>query len=213
MNIIRYVKGFMEDPEPYYRAGARRLVHILYRLRYIGFEKIPATGPAILICNHVTYVDGLIIHAAIPRKVRFVIDERIYNVPAVKYFMEMDKAIPISPNKESVTRALDMVSQALREGDLVCIFPEGQLTYTGNMTRIRFGIEWMVARDPVPVYPMALKGLWGSVLSRKYRKSRLRWLPRKFRRKVTLICGDPILPGDARISHLQRIVMYLKNSV
>lgn len=213
MNIVNIVHRLLGDPVDFYRRGVKILIPLLYKIKYHGFENIPETGPAILICNHVSYMDGLIIDSACKRKVRFIIDENIYNVPGVKYFMGLYGAIPIQPNRKSVERALGDVSRALKNGDLVCIFPEGQLTYTGNMSRFRFGIEWMIKNDPVPIVPIALKGLWGSIFSRKYRRSRFRWFPRSFRRRVALSCGKPIYPNEAKVSLLQRRIMHLKNDI
>ncbi|MBN8530627.1 MAG: 1-acyl-sn-glycerol-3-phosphate acyltransferase [Alphaproteobacteria bacterium] len=198
------------NPEPFYRFGARWLTRLIYRPRYEGFENLPKSGAAIIIANHISYVDGLIISAACDRNIRYIIDKAIFELPGVHYFMTLAKGIPVEPNRESVTRMLEEVENALREGDLVCIFPEGQLTYTGHLGRFRPGIEWILKRYPVPVYPIALKGLWGSVFSRKYRKSPLRWLPRFHkRRKIEAICGPMIPPAEASINHLQKTVIEL----
>lgn len=206
---------FFTSLEGFYIIGSKILVRILYRVKFIGFkENIPDSGPAMLISNHVSYVDGLLIHVACKRPVWFVIDQGIYNVPFVKYFMDLNGAIPIAPKRDSVKEAIRLVSEALRAGHLVCIFPEGSLTYTGNMARFRFGIEWMLKENPgVPVIPVALKGLWGSIFSRKYLKSKLRWFPRSFRRKVRVKCGEPIPHEKATINYMQKTLMKLKNSI
>lgn len=206
-------KKFFSSPEMFFRIGAKILVHIIYNLKSKGFENIPEEGGAILISNHIAYVDGLIIHTVCNRPVHFVIDENIYKMPMVKYFMDHNGAIPIAPNRKAVKLALRQVSNALKAGHLVCIFPEGRLTYTGNMSRFRFGVEWMAKRDHVPVVPIALKGLWGSIFSRKYRKSRFRYFPRSFRRKIIAACGEPVPPEKAKINHLQRVLMDLKNTI
>ena len=198
----------------WYRRGARKLVYMLYKPKYYGFDRIPETGPAILIANHVSYVDGLIIHAGINRPVHYVIDKTIYELPGVNYFMRLNGSIPIAPKREVVEAALDQISEYLQKGELVCIFPEGRLTYTGSLGRFKPGIEYMVTRDPVPVYHIALNGLWGSVFSRKYLRARFRWMPRSLRRReVSAICGDPIQPEDVNINRLQEIVLKLKYSL
>lgn len=203
-NIIR---------ERIYRKIAKIIVHITYRTYFTGFEKIPETGPGIIICNHITYMDGLIINAAVKRPIRFIIDRNIYMWPGVHHFMSLYKAIPIEPKKESVAEAIRLAKESLEKGELVFIFPEGQLTYTGNLSRFRFGIEWLVKSYPAPVYPVALGGLWGSIFSRKYRKARFKMIPRNFRRKVFAVCGDPVPPEEATVSHLQKVVMDLKNGI
>lgn len=213
MKIADFLHRFMGDPIDFYRKGVKLLLPIIYKIKYIGFDNIPASGPALLICNHVSFMDGVIIDSAIKRRVRYIMDANILKAPGVSYFMGIYGAIPILPNRPAVERALQEVSKALKNGELVCIFPEGQITYTGNMSRFRFGIEWMLKNDPVPVVPIALKGMWGSIFSRKYRRSRIRYFPRSFRRKVTIACGKPIHPEEAKVSNLQRTLMTLKNSV
>lgn len=203
-----------ERLKPFYRRMAHALTKFVYRPRYIGFENIPETGPAVLICNHVSYVDGPIIDAGCRRPARYLIDEDIYKVPGVHYLMKLDRAIPIAPNRKSVEAAFAEISAALKAGELVCIFPEGLLTYTGGLGRFRPGIEWMIKRDPVPVIPIALSGLWGSVFSRRYLNSPLRWLPRRWLRgKVTAICGPAIPPERVSVNYLQEAILRLKYSV
>lgn len=199
--------------EKFYLAGISVIVRALYRVKLIGFdEHFPKEGPAIVICNHVSYMDGMMLHHATPRKVRFVIDEHIYNTPIVNHFMKVDRAIPILPTKKSVKHAMQRVADGLKAGDIICIFPEGQITYTGHMIRFRLGIEWIVKETPAPIVPVALIGLWGSVFSRKYIKDKWKFIPRFWRKKITVVCGRPIPPEKAKINHLQREVMRLKSS-
>ncbi len=201
------MKEFLANPEVFYRSCARMLIKLTYKTEFIGFEKIPQNGPAILIANHSSYMDGVIIQAACKRPVRFLIDYFIYNLPVVNYFMRHNRGIPILAKKESVEQAFDEISHGLENGDLIGIFPEGQLTYTGHLGRFKPGIEWIIDRDPVPVYPIVIVGMWDSMFSRKYRHSRTRWMPRSFRRKIVAICGDPIHPGELQVNYLQRIVL------
>lgn len=202
------------DFQPLFSLIAHNITRFVYKPRYIGFENIPETGPVILISNHVSYVDGPIIDAGCKRAVRYIIDEDIYNLPGVHSLMTLDRAIPISTNRKSVERAFDEISAGLKNGDAICIFPEGFLTFTGGLGRFRHGIERMVKRDPVPVVPIALSGLWGSVFSRKYLKTPLRWMPREWLRgKVTVLCGPAIMPENVNVNYLQEIVLRLKYSI
>ncbi len=204
---------FLRDREAFYRFLAKIACLAVYQPKYIGFEQIPETGAAILISNHVSYADGLVIASGVNRPVRFIIDKDIYNAPLVHYFMKYNRAIPIEPTRDSVIKALEEVSSGLANGDIICIFPEGQLTYTGSLGRFKTGIESMVKRNPVPVYPIALTGLWGSMFSRKYLGSLKRWVPKKFSQKVHAICGAPIPAELVSINRLQETVMRLKYKV
>ena len=207
---------FNFDISRFYRKIAHSLTRFVYNPHYIGLENIPKTGAAILISNHVSFVDGPIIDAGIydfcGRHVRYVIDEDIYHLPAVHYLMKKAKAIPIAPNRKSVEAAFDAISEGLRAGDLICIFPEGFLTFTGGLGRFRPGIEWIIRRDPVPIIPMSLSGLWGSVFSRKFLGSWKRFIPLGWHHPVTVKVGSPISPENADVNHLQEIVLRLKYS-
>lgn len=198
--------------EPFFRFCARILCYMLYYPKYSGFEKIPKHGAAVIVSNHVSYVDGLIIAAGCRRPVRFIIDEYIYNMPVVNYFMRWNRAIPILPTRESVTKALEEISAGIKAGDLICIFPEGQLTYTGSLGRFKTGIESILKRDPAPMYPIALTGLWGSIFSRKHLGSWKRFIPKPFSKRVHAVCGDLIPPENVSVNMLQKTVLRLKYS-
>jgi 1-acyl-sn-glycerol-3-phosphate acyltransferase len=146
------------------------LVHSVYRLEKRGLENIPEHGPAVLVCNHVSFVDPLVILAASPRPIRFVMDHRIFRMPVVSFVFRTGKAIPIAPAKEDealLNAAYEAVAEALANGELVAIFPEGRITDTGDLYPFKGGIQRIVQRSPVPVIPLALKGLWGSFFSRR----------------------------------------------
>ena len=189
------------------------LIHSVYRVEKIGLDKIPEHGPAVLVCNHVSFVDALIIAAACRRPIRFVMDHNIFRVPILNFVFRTSKAIPIAPSKENpqlLDKAYDEIAEALRNGDLVGIFPEGRITDTGELYPFRPGISRILARTPVPVVPQALRGMWGSFFSRKdgsamSRPSRI--APFK---KIALAVGDPIVADQATPEHLQQVVQELR---
>jgi len=195
-----------------YRAIAHVFVRLVYRPKYVGFENIPETGGAIIISNHVSYMDGPLIDAGCKRNLRYVIDETIYNFPLIHYLMILNRAIPIAPNHKSVQAAFDEISAGLKAGDLICIFPEGFLTFTGGLGRFRGGVESIIKRDPYPIIPISISGLWGSIFSRKFRGSWKRLIPRNPMQKVVLKCGQPIAPENANVNYLQAAVLRLKYS-
>lgn len=189
------------------------LVHSVYRLRTRDIERIPADGPALIICNHVSFVDALVIMAASRRPIRFVMDHHIFRWPILSFVFRESRAIPIAPAKEDpamMERAFDEVSQALAAGDLVGIFPEGKITADGEINPFRPGIARILERNPVPVVPLALQGLWGSTFSRKDGPAFSRPFRRGIFSAITLLAAPPVAPELARPETLQATVAALR---
>jgi hypothetical protein len=188
------------------------LVHTIYRVRRHGDEHLPDEGAAVLVCNHVSFVDALVISAVCRRPIRFVMDHHIFRIPVLNFVFRTSQAIPIASAKEDPdmkTRAFDAVAAALHEGEMVCIFPEGRLTGDGEIGAFRPGIEQIIHRTPVPVVPMALRGLWGSFFSRKDGPA----MRRPFRRvwsRIELVCGTPVAPEAVTAASLQEMVLMLR---
>ena len=189
------------------------LIHSVYRLDQRGVEHIPEEGPAVLVCNHASLVDALIIMAACRRPIRFVIDHHIFRWPILSFVLKAGRAIPIAPAKEDAAlkaKAFDEVSQALAAGELVGIFPEGNVSADGEIAAFRPGIAQIIARNPVPVIPMALSGLWGSIFSRAHGAVLSKpWMARPFR-KVMLKIGEPVMPEEATLEGLRAEVRRLR---
>ncbi len=203
---------FLLVPEFLVRFVAWLLMKILYRVHPSGIQEIPDQGPAILVCNHVSFVDALIIMGTIRRPARFVMFHTIFKMPLLGWLFRAAKAIPIAPHKEDpalLERAYDEIHAALSAGDLVCVFPEGSLTPDGNVQAFKSGVERMVERDPVPVVPMALTGLWGSLFSRRDGPLSKR-RPRRFRSHIGLNIGLPVGPENVTAAGLQHRVEALR---
>jgi 1-acyl-sn-glycerol-3-phosphate acyltransferase len=210
LNALVAVYIYSLLPEFLLRFAAFLLSRSLYQLKLTGHERIPETGAAVFVCNHVSFVDWLIVAGAVRRPLRFVMDHRIAGAPVVSLLFKQGKTIPIAPehqDKALMERAFERIAQELRDGEIVCIFPEGKLTKTGELNTFRGGIERIVRETPVPVVPMALKGLWGSMFSRKTRSGLLR--PRAFRSPLELIVGVPIPPEQVTALVLQERVLQL----
>jgi len=189
------------------------LVHSVYRLEKSGLERIPDEGAALIVANHVSFVDALIIAAACRRPVRFVMDHRIFSTPVLSFVFRTGKAIPIASAKEDpamMERAFAEVAKALREGDVVAIFPEGRITDNGEMVPFRPGLKRILEETPVPVVPMALRGLWGSFFSRKDGAAmRKPWRLRPFA-KIGLAVGYLVPATQAAPEVLQARVSELR---
>lgn len=145
------------------------LVHSIFRLKLQGARNFPEEGPAVLVCNHQSFADALVITAACRRPIRFVMHYAIFNIPVLGFVFRSMKAIPIGPAKEVpelLARAMDSIAAALKDGQLVCIFAEGALTRDGEVAEFKGGVARILERTPVPVIPMALTGLWRSIFSR-----------------------------------------------
>ena len=200
-------------PEPLVRASARLLVRFTYRLRTEGLENIPASGPAVVVCNHVSFADAVVIMAACRRPVRFVMDQSIYVLPVLKSLLAAARVIPIAPahkNPRLTREALDEVARALRSGEIVAIFPEGRLTDTGEPGPFRPGVRRILERTPVPVVPMAVRGLWGSFFSRRYGTPMTRPFRRGMFATIGLAAGAPIAPEAATLESLREAVLELR---
>ena len=212
LNIIVTLYIFTVVPEFLMRLIVWFLISTIYRVKPKGMENIPQEGPALLVCNHISFVDPLILGGFIRRPVRFIMYYKIYNVPILKWIFKAAKAIPVAGRKENpemYEQAFASVREALSNGDIVCIFPEGGLTPDGSIQEFRAGVERIIKETPVPVIPMALNNLWGSLFSRKDKLKDRR--PRKFLAKIDLNVGKPIKPENANIEVLYKEVLRLKN--
>jgi 1-acyl-sn-glycerol-3-phosphate acyltransferase len=195
---------FMLVPEYLLRFVAWVASRFIYRFRVRGDAHIPVQGPAILACNHVSFVDAILLLAASPRPVHFVMDHRIFRVPLLGALFRLAKAIPIAPQKEdprTYEAAFERAAQVLREGDLLAIFPEGGITRDGQLQPFKGGIMKILERARAdglqpPVIPMALTNLWGSFFSRIEKEGAM---VRPFRRglfsRVGLNAGEAMAPA------------------
>ena len=209
---------FMLVPEYFLRFVAWLASFFVYRFKVVGDEHIPTEGPAILTCNHVSYVDAVLLMAASPRPIRFVMDHRIFAVPVLGWMFKLAKAIPIASKSEdpvAYEKAFEAVQQVLMEGDLLAIFPEGGITKNGELQEFKGGIMKIIERAHAagiapPVIPMALTNLWGSFFSRVERSGAM---ARPFRRgmfsRVGLNVGAPIASKDVQPGVLQAKVAAL----
>ncbi|MCB1813494.1 MAG: 1-acyl-sn-glycerol-3-phosphate acyltransferase, partial [Candidatus Competibacteraceae bacterium] len=191
------------------------LVHLMYRVRKTGLEHIPAEGPAVLVCNHVSFVDALIIAGCVRRPVRFVMDHHIFHLPVLRLIFNSAGAIPIASareNPELLEQAFARISEYLDNDEIVCIFPEGKITRDGTINPFRSGIERIVASTPVVVVPMALRGLWGSWFSRRSGHAMSRW-PRPHWRRIELVAGAPVAPSQVSATDLQHQVTALRGDL
>jgi 1-acyl-sn-glycerol-3-phosphate acyltransferase len=161
----------------------------------------------------VSYVDAIVIGAASPRPIRFVMDHKIFNTPFLGWIFRTAKAIPIASASEDpwlMEKAFVDIAHALHDGELVCIFPEGRLTSTGEINEFKGGIAKVVERSQVPVIPMALRGLWGHMLSRSKDNLLQRAFRKGLRSRLALAVGIPVAPVDVTPELLQQRVMALR---
>ena len=189
------------------------MIHAVYRLRVENLDQVPDEGPAVIVCNHISFVDPLIIMAACRRPIRFVMDHHIFRWPVLNFAFRTSKAIPIAGAKEDAAmmeRAFEEVGKALDAGDLVGIFPEGKITGDGNINPFRPGITRILARNPVPVVPMALRGLWGSFFSRKHGPAMTKPFRRGVLSHIELVTGPAVPAAEALPEKLQADVTALR---
>ena len=197
-----------------FRAIAWVLTRTLYRVHYKKMEQLPEKGAAILVCNHVSYVDALIIYAASPRPIRFVMHAAYYRTPILRWLFRAAGVIPIDSGRKNpalLNQAMKEISATLRRGDLICLFPEGKLTQSGHVESFRPGIEHILQHNPVPVIPLALRGLWGSIFSHKGGPA-LTHLPRRFWSRIELAVGYKLHPKQVTAGYLRSKVLHLRGA-
>ncbi|EDY87540.1 phospholipid/glycerol acyltransferase:Major facilitator superfamily MFS_1 [gamma proteobacterium HTCC5015] len=212
LNVLVAAYIFTLVPEFMMRCLIWCIVNTMYRVRKEHLDRIPREGGALIVCNHVSMIDALVIAACTRRPVRFVMYYKIFQVPVLSFIFRTGKAIPIAGRKEDpemMDAAFDRISEALGQGDLICIFPEGKLTGDGDMDVFRPGVERILKANPVTVVPMALRGLWGSFFSREGGSA----MRRPFRRiwsRITLSVGEPITAEQASAEYLHTTVLALR---
>ncbi len=188
------------------------LMSLFYRITRKGTEHIPEQGACILVCNHVSFYDALIIASVLRRPPRFIMDYRIFQTPLLGFIFRTARAIPIARKEEDpviLEAAYQAIQQALEDGDMICLFPEGALSKDGQMAPFRAGISRILQASPVPVIPIALRGLWGSIASRKGGPA-FRHRPRRFRSPVEAVIGTAIPPESATPERLYHEVQNLR---
>jgi 1-acyl-sn-glycerol-3-phosphate acyltransferase len=180
------------------------LIHTFYRVEKEGLDNIPDEGPCVLVCNHVSFVDALVIGGCIQRPVRFVMDHRIFKIPVLNFVFRTAGTIPIAGAKEDAVmleKAYERIDAYLKAGEVVCIFPEGRITDNGDLYPFKKGVTRIIERTPVPVIPMALRGLWGSFFSR-WGGEAMRY-PRGFFSRIALVIDKAWSPTTVTPEGLQ----------
>ncbi|OBU24927.1 MFS transporter [Photobacterium aquimaris] len=199
--VLLYI--YFQAPDFFWRFVVWVVTHTMYRVRHHNLNNLPQQGGTLLVCNHVSYMDALLLAGACPRPIRFLMDKDIYNLPIVNTFCRACKAIPVDANdRKSVRTAFAQVATYLENGDIVCVFPEGHLTQDGEIAPFMRGIDLIIKRSTVQVIPVALQGLWGSYFSREGGRALLKW-PKRFWSKVTIVAGGCV-PSAATNSQLLR---------
>ena len=207
MNIMVTIYILTVVPEFFLRLISWILIHSIYRVNKKDLQHVPEQGAALVVCNHVSFVDPALVLAVLPRPARFLMYYAFYELPLVKYLFKGLNSIPIGTKKdnpETIDRAFDTISHALENGELVVIFPEGAITRTGEIVKFQPGIEQIIKRNPVPVIPIAIRGMWGTWLSR-HKGSAMTGFPNAFMKKLTVVAGPPVAPED-----MNRLVMHDK---
>ncbi len=211
MNAAVALFIYSEVPEFGMRFLVWLLGHSIYRVKHQGLENIPERDAAIIVCNHISYVDALLLAGAVRRPIRFVMHRSIYQIPILNYVFRAGRAIPICSRQDDPVvyeQAFASIKEGLEQGELLGIFPEGKLSTDGEMSEFKSGIEKIIATSPVPVIPMALRGLWGSFFSHQGRGAFLTG-PKKLWAKIDVIAGVPIAPANVSAQGLFQAVSKL----
>ena len=199
LNLLVAGYIFLVVPEYLLRFIAWIATRLVYRFEVRGDEHIPTEGAAILVCNHVSFVDAILLMAASPRPIVFIMDHRIFKLPVLGTLFRFAKAVPIAPQKEdpqAYEQAFARAKAVLDAGDLLCIFPEGAITRDGTLGEFKGGVMKLLEANPVPVVPLALRNLWGSFFSRVEGNAMSKPFRRGFFSRVGLVAGEPVPPAQ-----------------
>ncbi|MFT5110933.1 MAG: 1-acyl-sn-glycerol-3-phosphate acyltransferase [Parasphingorhabdus sp.] len=211
-SVVVSIYIFGQAPEFLFRMIGWIMVHSVYQVSKQGLDHIPDQGAAVLVCNHVSLADAVILHAICPRHLRFVMDEDIYRLPVLNWLFRSVGAIPVTDpriDRHKVHETYDRIAKVLENGELLCIFPEAGISRDGEIQKFKNGIEKIIKRTPAPVVPMAILGMWGSYFSRKS-GSAMSGLPRRFFTKITILADSPVAPKQVTSADLQRKVQELR---
>lgn len=211
LNLLVAIYIFTVVPEFTMRFIVWIMIHLIYRVRASGLENIPTEGPVIVAPNHVSFVDPLLVGGMIRRPVRFVMYYRIYKIPLLHWIFRTAQAIPVagrSENSEILENAYRRTRETLESAEVIGIFPEGAITRDGEIQPFKKGIEKIVAETPAPVVPVAIRGLWGSLFSRRDPLHKRR--PHKLWSRIEILIGEPIPPDQFSAERLEVEVRRLK---
>jgi len=193
-------------PDAFVRLVLILLTHTLYRLRVVGRQHVPRTGGALLVPNHVSFIDGLFLMASLDRPIRFLVETAYFRHPLLGPFLRAIDAAPVAEtgSTSEILRALRRAGNWLDEGELVCIFAEGQITRTGTLLPFKRGIERVFRGRSAPVIPVHLGGVWGSIFSHEGGRFLFK-LPRRLPYPVHVTFGEP-LPAGTPVAEVRRVV-------
>ena len=212
LNLLATIYILTVMPEFFLRLVSWLLVHSIYRVKKQDLSHIPTQGAALVVCNHVSFVDPALLLGVLPRPARFVMWHGFYELPIVGNVFKWLNSIPIGNSRsrpELVDEAFDKIADALDNGELVVIFPEGGITGDGELKKFQPGIDKIISRTPVPVVPMAIRGMWGTWLSRK-RGRAMKGLPTSFMKQLTVTAGEAVPAPQANRVLMQEKVLKLR---
>jgi len=197
-------------PDYFVRFVVWLLTNTLYRIRVVGAENIPREGPALLIANHVSFVDALLVGAPLPRIVRFMLHREYYDLKSLNWFFRLLHSIPVSAhNRRDIVESLKRARNELEDGHVVCIFAEGAISRTGRLLPFKRGFEKIVEGSDIPIIPVHLDQLWGSIFSFKDGRFFRKW-PEKFPYSVTVSFGPP-LPSTSTVPQVRNAILELES--
>lgn len=185
------------------------LTRIIYRISVVGSDNVPATGPVLVVSNHISYADPVLISITMPRPVRFLMWRPIYHWRPLAWFFRLMRAIPIAQQDgpRQMVKSLMEARQALEAGECVGLFAEGEISRSGELQEFRKGLEFITRDIPVQIVPVNIHGMWGSIFSYEGGKFFWKW-PRHIPYPVQILFGPP-LPGDTPSEAVRQAILKL----